>query len=161
QVVAAAFSPSSGLQSGNPVTLTWTDANTGNKATDAKVGWYDRVVLKNKTTGDTILDTLVYYDPNLAGNGPTAAGQSKPRSASIPLPDGPTGAGTLELTVTVDYYNRVFELNAGGTGESNNTSAPVTTTSALAPYPDLTVSGLSVTPASPQSGDLLSIAWND
>src|SRR5207244_6268226 len=77
------------------------------------------------------------------------------------LPAAPRGVGPIAFTVTTDNYNQVFEYNADGTAESNNT-ASVTVTSALGPAPDLQVSGLSVEPATGlQSGSRLVVHWND
>ena len=52
------------------------------------------------------------------------------------MPQGEPGVGNLAITVTTDTDNQIFEYNAPGTGETNNT-ASVTATSTLASYPDL------------------------
>src|SRR5262249_6173027 len=78
------------------------------------------------------------------------------------------GAGSIQVTVTTDYYNNLFEYNTAGPGgsstaESNNT-ASTTVASALAPYPDLQVANLAVSPASGtqiQSGGAVLVAWAD
>src|SRR5205807_7035315 len=103
QVSSVALSPSSGLQSGNALTVNWTDANTGNKATAA--GWYDRVVVLNRSTGKTVLDTAISYNPSVNGNGPIAVGDHRDRSTTFTLPDGPAGVGDLQATVTADSSN--------------------------------------------------------
>src|SRR5262249_1836244 len=80
---------------------------------------------------------------------------------SFRLPDGTSGTGRLLVTVQTDVYNQVFESNGTGTAESNNT-ATVTGTSVLAPYPDLQVTSLAVTPTSGlRSGARLVVSWND
>src|SRR5262249_21833313 len=55
------------------------------------------------------------------------------------LPDGTAGAGTIQFTVTTDSGNAIFEYNAAGTGETNNT-AGLTLSADLAHYPDLVTS---------------------
>jgi hypothetical protein len=162
QVSQVTFSPSSGLQSGNALTVNWTDANTGNKAT--ATSWYDSVVITrtNASGTQTLYSGTVYYDPTAQGNGNVAAGDSRSHSLPITLPDGVSGTGTITATVTIDYYNNLFEYNPSGTGETNNTTTS-TTTSTLAPYADLLVTpgSLSVTPASPTSGGTLTVSWTD
>jgi hypothetical protein len=107
-----------------------------------------------------VLDATAYYNPATVGNGPIPPGGSRPRSYSFPLPDGPRGAGALTVTVTADTFNSLLEVNAGGTGEANNT-ATLGANSALAAYPDLQVVGLGVDPLSLASGTNLTIRWQD
>ncbi len=83
-----------------------------------------------------------------------------PQQYTFNLPDGPPGVGQLVVTVTTDYYNQIYEYNSSGTAESNNTSS-VTTTSTIAPYPDLQVTSLATTPSSPESGQTVTVTWND
>src|SRR6266850_4441297 len=142
--------------SGNTLTITWNDANSGNRAANAS--WYDLVQVVNTTTGETLLSTTLYH--NAVTEGGVAAGGSLARSYSYTLPNASRGAGELRVNVTADYYNHEFEYNTSGTAETNN-SATATVTSALAAYPDLSVQNLSVAPASPLSGDTLTITWND
>jgi hypothetical protein len=158
QVTALSFSPSSGLQSGDPLTIDWTDANTGNAPVSSS--FYDRVTVTNTTTGQTIASGDVYHDASSAGSGPIAAGSSAPGAFAFTLPNGAPGVGNLSVTVTTDKYNQVFEYNASGTAETNN-SATVTATSAAAPYPDLQVEGLAVIPMAPVSGGTFQVSWDD
>ena len=119
------------------------------------------MTLVNTTTGQTLGSTTVYYNVSASGNGPIQAGGSIARQASFLLPNGGAAQGQLQVTVTTDYYNQVFEYNAAGTAQSNN-SASVTVTSSLAAYPDLQVTGLTATPASGlQSGQTLTVDWSD
>src|SRR5262249_4367394 len=53
------------LQPGTTLVVQWNDANLGNQPTDA--AWSDSVTIKNITTGEVLLSTLVPYDPNAAG----------------------------------------------------------------------------------------------
>ena len=65
------------------------------------------------------------------------------------------------MTVTNDIYNQVTKYNADGTVEQSST-ATITPTSALAPYPDLHVAGLAVDPSSVlQSGGTIALDWSD
>jgi hypothetical protein len=69
--------------------------------------------------------------------------------------------GTRRFTVTTDSGNAITEYNVSGTGESNNT-ATLDRVSALAPYPDLQVTGLAVSPATGlRSGSAVTVQWND
>src|SRR6185312_9144928 len=70
-------------------------------------------------------------------------------------PDGPLGAGTLQITVNGNVYNNQFETAL------NNNSASIQKTSTLPAYPDLQVVNLVVTNASLQSGGVLGIQWRD
>jgi hypothetical protein len=147
----------SNLESGQNVTIDWNDANAGLAATAGS--WSDQVTVVNTSTGQTLLTTNVPYDATVNGN-ISAGGTSPQQSYAFRLPDGPAGVGQLQLTVTADIDNNIFEFNAEGTAETNN-AASITTTSTLAPYPDLQVSGLSVNPSEPQSGQNVTINWTD
>ncbi len=134
---------------GQSVTVGWADANTG--AGPATTGRYDLVQVKNLTTGQTLVSATPYYSDTLA------AGGSAARTYTFPLPNGTAGAGQLQVTVTTDYYNNVFEYNAAGTAESNNT-ATTTVTSTVAAYPDLTVANLT---AAASTAGLVTVGWSD
>jgi hypothetical protein len=158
QVSNLAANPAS-PESGQNVTITWNDANNGNGATPAGTSWYDSVQVVNTTTGQTLANTSVSY--NFATFGAIAAGgTSAQQSYVVHLPDGPAGVGQLQVTVMTDAGNAVYEYNAGGTAESNNT-ATAAATSTLAPYPDLQISGLAVTPLPAYAGRSLTVNWND
>ena len=156
QVTGLSMAPSS-LQSGDSVTVTWNDANTGNAPVTGS--FYDDVTVVNTTTDETIASGLVYYDE--ASQGPIAANGSAAEQYGFVLPNGTPGVGQIEVTVTTDYYNNIYEYNSSGTGETNNTSS-ITETSTIAPYPDLLVSAISLSPSSGLvSGDDLIIDWTD
>ncbi len=155
QVTNLAVAPSS-LMSGAQVTITWDDLNTGDG--DTHSSWYDRVVVRNTTTSQTLVNASVYY--NASSLGSLTNGQGRSRQYSFQLPNGPAGAGELEFTVTADVNNNLFESNPSGTGESNNV-ATLTQTSTLAAYPDLQVSNLALDPAAPQSGGDVTVRWQD
>ena len=69
-----------------------------------------------------------------------AAG-SHQRSFTFTLPEGNAGVGQLAITIGADDLNQVFEFNAGGSGETNNTTS-ASVASTLAPYADLVVTSL-------------------
>ncbi|MGA2068563.1 MAG: CARDB domain-containing protein, partial [Thermoguttaceae bacterium] len=144
QVTNLAVAPVAGLQSGDVLTVTWEDANTGVAAVGSE--FYDHVVVQNLTTGQTAASQDLAYDPSVAGNGAIAAGAARARQLAISLPHGTPGAGQLSVTVTTDYYNQIFEYNTLGPGGSStaksNNTASLTVTSALEPCADLAVSGV-------------------
>ena len=159
QVANLTVTPSANLQSGNNVTVSWNDTVTGNIATPA--GFSDNVTVTNTTTGQTLVNTQVFYNPATAGNGPIEPGQGRAQHDSFQLPNGPAGAGQLQVTVTTNSTTAFPEFNTSGTASSNNI-ASLTVTSALAPYPDLQVTNLAVQPATGlQSGGNLVVSWSD
>ncbi len=164
QVTNIAVSPASGIQSGAPVTLSWDDQNTGTGAT--RGSWYDSVIVTNSTTGEVIDTAVVPYNDQSSGNGPIAPGEFRVQQFALTLPDGARGAGQIQYSVTTDIYNQIAEFNTSGPGgsstaESNNNSS-LTVSSALAPYPDLVIPTLTLSPSSGlESGSDLSIQWSD
>ena len=143
------------LQSGADVSVTWATTNSGNGPVEAP--FYDHLIVRNRTTAETLVNTALYYNPAVATNGPIAGGQSRSRGYSFLLPDGARGAGEFEFTVTSDSTSAIFEYNATGTSESNNVAVLVRN-SALAPYPDLTVSNIAA-PATGLPGQPVDITW--
>ena len=137
--------------------LNWTTANHGNAA--VTTAFVEHVTIINQTTGATITEQDVPYDPNAAGNAAIAAGAGVARTLSITLPDGTPAVGTLLVRVTTDSTGVIFERNASGTGESNDTSA-VNCTAVLAAYPDLSVSNVSG-PVNAQSGQTVTVTWTE
>src|SRR5262249_49179941 len=70
---------------------------------------------------------------------------------------GPRGAGALRVTLTLDPDNLIHENDFGA--ESNNT-ASADISSALPPYADLQVSGITLTPAADwQPGGSVQVNW--
>ncbi len=141
--------------SGGNVTITWNDANVGNTA--AAVTWHDYVRVVNTTTGQTLVDTTVAYDASQTTPGPLPAGSDQLRSFTFQLPEGPPGAGNLQISVTTDFYNSNFEYTAANTAETNN-QATINRTIGLAPYPDLLISAIAV-PTETLSGQAFQISW--
>ena len=164
QVTNFSATPGSGLQSGSHVVLAWDDANTGNGPT--KGSWYDSVTLTNITTGEVLDSAVLYYDESAGGNGPIASGDFRAHQFALVLPDGSRGVGQLQFAVTTNVYKQFFEFNTSGPGGTStafsNNSASLKLASVLAIYPDLSVSGLSLAPASGlESGDPLTVSWSD
>ncbi|MBU6399153.1 MAG: hypothetical protein KGS61_02445 [Verrucomicrobia bacterium] len=155
---ALAVSPAASLQSGATMTISWNDVNAG--SVDTGGGFYDRVTVVNTNTAEQLLNTTVYYDPNAAGNGPILPGTARPRSYAFRLPDGPRGTGTLQVSVALDTFNQLVEVNPNGTGQANNT-ASIIAVSALAAYPDLQVVNLAAQPSVLASGTNVTIHWQD
>ncbi|MGD9632158.1 MAG: hypothetical protein AB7U97_02695, partial [Pirellulales bacterium] len=143
QVTGLAVDPSSVLESGGTVTINWNDANTGDG--DTSGSWHDRIRVVSTTTSQTLLDTTLFYNSASLGN--IAAGDSQARQYSFTLPQGSPGVGDWQITITTDYFTSLFEYNAGGTAENNNTDT-IPFTSTIAAYPDLQVTGLAVDPSS-------------
>jgi hypothetical protein len=157
QVTGLKVSPADGLHSGDTVTVSWNALNAGRSpVTDV---FFDRLDVTKLDTGEVLITRRLAYDPSTAG--PLGAGQTAPRQVTLRLPDGNSGTGRLAFTVTTDATNAIVETNADGTAETNNTSS-LTETIALAAYPDLQVSNLSLSPDSGlQSGDTVAVRWDD
>ena len=120
QVSGLALSPAAPV-SGNNVTFNWNDINTGNGVTAGN--WYDHVVIKNTSTGQTLADATLYYDASQLGNLAAFTGL-KARSYSFRLPDGDPGVGNITAAVTVDSNDNMFEYGTShAAAEANNTGS--------------------------------------
>jgi len=140
-----------GIRSGAAITVAWTDANIGTLPTGA--GWQDRVIVRRADTNEILADVLVPAASTIA------AATGLPRSVTITLPEGNRGAGALVVTVTTDSTNAIAEQNGTGTAETNNTTV-ANILSALAPYADLTIEDVTVTPAFGwQEGGTVTVGW--
>ncbi|HAV61886.1 MAG TPA: hypothetical protein DCY13_05935, partial [Verrucomicrobiales bacterium] len=117
----------------------------------------DRVLVRNLTAGTTLFDQSYYLNPVADTNGPIAPGQARQRSASFRLPDGPAGAGNIEVALFLDSGNRVFEFREGADAEANNTTN-LTRSSTVALYPDLAVSNVGA-PGTGLPGQPLEVSW--
>ncbi|HUS33922.1 MAG TPA: CARDB domain-containing protein [Verrucomicrobiae bacterium] len=146
------------LVSGATLTVQWTNRNNG--TADAAVGFYDRVTIA-RTSGEALLNNVYYFDPNNPVHGIIAPGETRVRSITFPLPDGPAGVGNFQVTVSVDTFNSVPEVNLANTAEANNTIASSIFSPTIAPYPDLRASNLSISPAILGAGTNVVITWQD
>ena len=130
--------------SGRPLTITWRDENRGETDIVNRL-WRDQVVVENTTTGHTLLNTLVDRSGNIA------TGDGMDGTYTFRLPDGTEGAGTLQITVTTDVENAIFEYTPGGSAESNNVDR-TTITSVVADVTPPTV--VAVTPTGLLNSDI-------
>ncbi len=158
QVTGLLVTPSSGLQSGGGLTVNWNDSNTGTAA--AATSWVDSLLIQNKTTGQTLGTVTLPYNVGANGNAPLATGQAAVRQYMYTLPDGAAGVGQIAVTVTANSTNSLFEYNTAGTAYSNDT-ASVQASSAIAPYPDLQVQNIGISPTSIYSGASFVLHWQD
>ena len=139
------------IQSGGTLTIAWTDANTGSLPTDAP--WTDRVIVRRTDTQEILADVIV------GSAGPLAAGDGARRQAAVHLPEGARGTGALTIAVTTDVGNTVTERNGTGAAYSNNT-ATLAVMSVLAPYPDLVVTRVALSPAAGYvAGQTVTAGW--
>ena len=140
-VVTAINAPAT-LNAGAPVSIGWTTANQGDRAT--VTSWTDGARLADSASGGTELGSL----GNAASSGALAPNASANRSASGTVPNFVGGAF---VRVTTDIGNSVNE----GAGESNNLLAvPVTVVAG-----DLVASGASL-PSSIEQLVPASISWS-
>ena len=155
QVAGLSVTSPASPRSGNQVTIGWDDTDTGNLA--ATGSWNDYVTVMNTTTGVTLVNNAA-----VAFSGTIQPGSQAAQSYSVVLPDGAAGVGNIKVIVTVNANNAIAEYNTAGTAQSNN-NASTNFTSILANYADLTVKpgSLSVAPSSPQSGNQVTVTWND
>ncbi|HSH17333.1 MAG TPA: CARDB domain-containing protein, partial [Verrucomicrobiae bacterium] len=158
QVTGVTVTPSPSAQSGASLLVAWTLANNG--SAPVETAFSDRVLVRNPGNAATLLNTTTVYNPAIQGSGAILPGTSRSRSLTIKLPDGPSAVGALQIEVGADTFNQVFELTAVASGEDNNlATANLNTT--LAPYPDLLAANVTVTPAAPQTGQEITIRWED
>ncbi|HEX3998657.1 MAG TPA: hypothetical protein VHX65_08930, partial [Pirellulales bacterium] len=108
-------------QPGQVITIFWNDINAGDGPTPTGVGWQDGIAVDNLTTGQTLVDTTVGYNASTSG-AIAADGQSPQLSISFALPGGSQGAGLLVIAVDTNFNDTLFESNANGTADSNNTA---------------------------------------
>ena len=128
-VTNLAVTPSSGLNQGSNLTVTWDDTNTGN--IPPTVAWYDRVVITNTTTGVTLTTADVLTDPNVLG--PLAPGGSLARQFAFTLPSGADGIGNIQVSVTSNVHFNAFEqgtslANSDLRGSGNGQDYPIAPT---------------------------------
>ncbi len=151
---------SGAAESGAFVTVAWSDVNGGIAPTAA--GWSDRIVVRNQTTGETLLDTALAYDPALPGNGPLAIGGVLERSHTFRLPDGLRGAGNVRITITTDQntagQGALPEYDAAGNAVDNNNSASIDIAAAEKLYADLVVTSFSA-PLTGRGGEIALLSW--
>ncbi|WP_301102649.1 CARDB domain-containing protein, partial [Propionivibrio sp.] len=165
----------SDLTAGGLVTALWEDWNDG--AVPVPAGFNERIVVINRTTGETLRNVSQAYDPEQPGAGLIGAGDFRSRRFNFSLPEGLRGVGDIEIQVTADQNSAgvgvLFETNATGDAKSNNRST-IQTSSTAKPYADLVVSGVTLPTSGFAGGSILvsftvtnsgeadtASAWND
>ncbi|RMG35700.1 MAG: LEPR-XLL domain-containing protein, partial [Gammaproteobacteria bacterium] len=144
-------------QAGGDLTISWTIRNEGAATTPGD--WYDRVRVKNLTTGQTL------HLIQVAAQGMTLApGEEGTQTVTLSLPEGSAGVGTIRVEVVADrdlsYRSYIIEARDGisqFTAENNNDNY-VDVVSVARPYPNLVASFTGI-PASARGGDVVPIAW--
>ena len=136
KVVNPQVTPAS-LQTGESFNVSWSVVNAGTAA--AAGDFLNRVRLVNRGSGQTLVDVTVPYV--VSTSGAIGVGVSRSITHSVRVPDGSGSVGDLDIFITADSANTVFELNGTGDAESNN-QAITSAVASLAPYPDLAVSNV-------------------
>ncbi|MCB1965138.1 MAG: LEPR-XLL domain-containing protein, partial [Candidatus Accumulibacter sp.] len=159
--VLAADAPQ--IHAGGLLNISWETWNEGSSASDAS---FDERISARSIADDVIIaDALLHFDPLATVDGmPGSAlrpGEHRQRSFSLLLPEGIKGSGDIELTVTTDQgqggVGVIFETNANGDAESNN-SASVLFASAARAYPDLRIENANA-PQTAVGGEFAEISW--
>ncbi len=96
-------SPSSGLTSGTPLTISWDDVNNGGLPVNAS--FTDLLTITDTTTGQVLAAISAPY--NESARGAVPIGGSAHQSATFTLPDGASGVGNIQFTVTADSSGSV------------------------------------------------------
>ena len=123
-------------------------------------GWYDELQVQNTSQNNQVLgDFWVYYDPSTQGDIPVNGNGAQ--SYAFLLPPGAAGTGNLQFTVTTNAGNFIKEGNASGNAYSNNTSSTTVYSQLQGVFPDLTAKNLTVTPQTWQSGNTVTVGWDD
>ncbi|HMJ91433.1 MAG TPA: CARDB domain-containing protein, partial [Candidatus Acidoferrum sp.] len=143
------------FESGGQLTATWVITNLGTAPITGD--FYDRVQVRNLTLGTAIRDQSFYLNPSAEPEGPIAPGQSREHTATFELPDGLAGVGNIEVALSLDWGNRIFEFRDGVDAEANNGSN-IVRTSTLALYPDLVVSNVTAPPTG-LPGQPITVGW--
>ncbi|MEF8723661.1 MAG: CARDB domain-containing protein [Candidatus Accumulibacter delftensis] len=145
---------------GDSVTVFWDDRNDGLIATPAS--WHDRLIVRNLSSGETLLDVALPYNIALIGNAALAPDASVARSYTFQLPEGLRGSGQIEVEVRADQnaagQGSLVEYTAAGDGGESNNSARLAFTAAARPYADLAVGSLSA-PSSGRGGETITLEW--
>ncbi|MBE0545906.1 MAG: pre-peptidase C-terminal domain-containing protein, partial [Verrucomicrobia bacterium] len=137
-----------GLESGDPLSFSFTVENVGSLATQADT-WYDRVVLSPNTTMDADDIELGFYQHT----GVLQPGQGYTVPDTVNLPDGISG--NYYLIVKTDFTDTVNEFLLEG---DNETATENPLAIALADYPDLVIENLNLT--GPDAGQMYTLAWD-
>ncbi len=113
RVLNAAVNPPGEWAPGATVNLSWITTNAG--PATAAGPWTEAVAVRNLTLGRSLF-TAETNDTA----GPLATGDSRARSLAITLPNSGDVYGLIEVAVTTDSHNDVFEYLPGLDAETNN-----------------------------------------
>jgi hypothetical protein len=109
------------IEAGGLLTIDWETWNGG--LAPAAADFREHIVITNKSTGETLLDTSVVYDSTQQGAGFIEPNDLRNRSFNFRLPDGFRGVGNIEISVTADQnsagFGTLFETNQTSDAESN------------------------------------------
>ncbi|MCP4966482.1 MAG: hypothetical protein GY926_14780, partial [bacterium] len=144
-------------EAGGSLTISWTTRNEGAATTPGN--WFDRVWVRNLTTGQTLhLIEVAIQDASLA------PGEEGTQSVTLDLPDGSAGVGTIRVEVEADrdlsHRSSLIEARDGisaHTAENNNSNS-TDVTSVTRPYPNL-VATITGVPGTARGGETTSISW--
>jgi hypothetical protein len=139
----ASISPAT-PQSGQIVTVNWTDSNPGPTTPN---GWNDSVVVTN-AAGSTVFS-------GTQAAAPLAYGGSENQSLQFTLPRGLAGTGNFTVTVTADANNGVVDFNPA----NNVATTSFNSTLATADETNLTISPLTSTSGPAYTGDTVSLSY--
>src|SRR5262249_21957718 len=131
---------------GTTIAIAWTTANQGTGATIG--GWVDRLYLSTDdqfSAGDRLLGSRTF-------GGPLGAGEVASGTPDVTVPVDLTGA--VRLLLVTDATAQVNELD----GENNNLVTRALDVQ-MAPYADLTVSGVTATDRLIGDPATLSVTW--
>jgi hypothetical protein len=152
QVQGISVDPPVGWKAGDPVNVSWTTYNSGNKA--AAGVWKDQIRIRDELNGTIAFVTDVPYDSAI--NGVIGAGTGVARQYQLTWPSNLAAAGLYTFEVVADASDQLIEANADGTAETNNLGSL-----AVASAPDFSVIGLRVTSTTIAAGELITLAWSD
>ena len=140
------------------MTVTWKDQNIGQATVNA--AFFDSILVQRVNADNSV--TNVSSDTVTGNSTLGASGAVSPQTFSFTLPDGATGAGAFQVTITTDNGQTVQEYDSNGNPAFGNNAATINFASTLAKYADLTLADLAVqSPTSPQSGDSVKVDWSD
>ncbi|WP_309246676.1 CARDB domain-containing protein [Ramlibacter montanisoli] len=145
---ALTVTPPSGWEAGAAVTVQWRSTNNGTR--DASGPWTETLLVRNVSSNQTVLSQTLTHD----GSALAAGGGFVERSVGFSWPSGSLETGLYTFSVTVDSGASVVEVNAGGTGETNNVASL-----SVASAPDLRVQGLALDPGPLLSSATLTLRW--
>ena len=137
-------------RTGDQVAVTWDDSDAGAAPTTAS--WQDSVTVLDLNTGRILVTGTVSY--NATQNGNIAPGGQAAQSYSFLVPGGIPETDNIQVTVLADSNHSMTE--ASTTDKTAYTTFTATLTS-----PDLVVGSLSMNPSSTQSGNTITINWDD